>query len=542
MVGNGGRRLDEARPYLGPLVLGAASLVLATLTALALETWLGVDDASAIYLLAVVVMAGRYGTWPAVAASFAAFLAYDFLFTQPRLTFSVADPQEWLSLLLFLVVAVVIGRLAALQAERAAEATLRAREAETLFGISRSLATASSVREAARAMVDGLREAAQMERVWVAAGPTAQLERVLADTAPGKARPAARLAWLLHRATESGGDDWIRTHTAGTPEARLVEPSASLVAYRVAIEADGQPVGSIWALRDREAGLPSRGATRLLTSAADQIGPALRRERLTAEATSAEVARRSDALKSALLDSVSHDLRTPLATIRAVAGGLLDPEVDSPPEAMRRAAAEIDEQAAHLSDTVRDILDLSRIEAGEIRAQVEVHDLGELVAGVVSRQRANLADHAVRIDVGADLPPVAVDALFFDQVLSNVLENAVQHGGAGVEISIGTQRPEDGSGEIDLLVDDSGRGVEAAEMPRLFEKFRRGRQGGRGRRGLGIGLSIARGMTEAMGGRIFAEPSPLGGLRIRVRLPLAAPEAAADVPPAASDSMIAFGA
>jgi two-component system sensor histidine kinase KdpD len=533
MVDNGGRRLDEARPYLGPLVLGAASLVLATLTALALETWLGVADASAIYLLAVVVMAGRYGTWPAVAASFAAFLAYDFLFTQPRLTFSVADPQEWLSLLLFLVVAVVIGRLAALQAERAAEATLRAREAETLFGISRSLATAASVREAAQAMVEGLRTAAQMERVWVAAGPTAKLERVLADTAPGEARPAARLAWLLHRATESGGDDWIRTHTAGAPEARLIEPSAGLVAYRMAIEADGHPVGSIWALRDRDAGPPSRGATRLLTSAADQIGPALRRERLAAEATSAEVARRSDALKSALLDSVSHDLRTPLATIRAVAGGLLDPEVDSPPEAMRRAAAEIDEQAAHLSETVRDILDLSRIEAGEIRAQVEVHDLGELVAGVVSRQRANLADHAVKIDVGADLPPVAVDAPFFDQVLSNVLENAVQHGGAEVGISIGTQRPEDGSGEIDLLVDDSGHGVEAAELPRLFEKFRRGRQGGRGRRGLGIGLSIARGMTEAMGGRIFAEPSPLGGLRIRIRLPLAAPEAA--------DSMIASG-
>ena len=125
----------------------AAALLGATLGAAALQAWLGIGDASAVYLLAVVVIAGRYGTWSGVIASLIAFLAYDFLFTEPRFTFNVTNPQEWLSLLLFLVVAVVIGRLAALQAERAEEANRRAREAQAMFGISRALATAEFDRQ-----------------------------------------------------------------------------------------------------------------------------------------------------------------------------------------------------------------------------------------------------------------------------------------------------------------------------------------------------------------------------------------------------------
>jgi two-component system sensor histidine kinase KdpD len=515
----------EARPYVGPVLLGATSLALATLVAVALEAWFSVADASVVYLLAVVLMAGRYRTAAAVATSFGAFLLYDYLFTEPRFTFAVADPQEWLSLLLFLVVGVVIGRLSALQAERAAEAEARAAEAEASFRISRSLAVATTVRGAATEMVEPLRAATGMERVWLATGPTVQQERVLADSASDAPPLRPRIAWLLHRTAEPDAADWIRTHTAAVPGG----PQGASDVFRLPIEVDGRPAGSIWATRDRKAGLPDRGATRLLATAADQLGLALRREHLAAEATSAEIARRGDALKSALLDSVSHDLRTPLAIIRAEAGGLMDPDLQPSTADVRSAAGEIDAQAAHLSDTVRDLLDLGRIEAGELQARIELHDLGELVGSVVARQRATLAGHRQDVDLPTDLPPVAVDALFFDHALGNVIENAVQHGGPDVAIRISaqldrtaTERGADGHAPaVDLIVDDDGPGVAGGDTKGIFEKFRRGRRTGDRARGLGIGLSVARGMTEAMGGGIEAEPSPLGGLRIRMHLPLA---------------------
>jgi two-component system sensor histidine kinase KdpD len=519
--------LAAARPYLGPVLVGVASLVLATLVTATLEAWFAVADASVVYLLAVVLMAGRYRTAAAVATSFAAFLLYDYLFTEPRFTFAVADPQEWLSLLLFLVVGVVIGRLSALQAERAVEAEARATEAEVSFRISRALAVATTVRAAALEIVEPLRAATGMERVWLATGPTMQQERILADSALDGPPLRPRIAWQLHRTSDPGATDWIRTHSAGAPDGPLETDDV----FRLPIEVDGRAAGSIWATRDRRIGLPDRGATRLLATAADQLGAALRRERLAGQATSAEIARRSDALKSALLDSVSHDLRTPLATIRAEAGGLMDPDLVPSTEAVRSAAGEIDAQAAHLSETVRDLLDLGRIEAGELRARTELHDLGELVGSVVARQQSTLAGHRQDVSLPADLPPVAVDALFFDHAFGNVLENAVQHGGPGTAIrisaelgsNVGDQGAAGRRTSLELLVDDDGPGVAGGDMKGIFDKFRRGRRSGGHGRGLGIGLSVARGMTEAMGGRIDAEPSPLGGLRIRMRLPLAGP-------------------
>jgi two-component system, OmpR family, sensor histidine kinase KdpD len=522
------RRPRLGRPRLAVVLAALGSLALATAITAGLESWFAVADASMVYLLAVVLMADRFGIVPAVATSIAAFLIYDFGFTAPRFTFAVADPQEWLSLLLFLVVSIVIGRLTALQAERAAEAEARAAEAEVAFGMSRSLATAPSVRAAAAEMVEPLRSAVGAARIWIGVGPTPQQERVLADSGDDLASPVPRLVWQLHRTAESDGGDWVHTHSS-TP---ANQPAGELDTYRVAIGSAGQVVGSIWAVRDRRRGAVDRGATRLLASAADQLGLAVRRERLADESTNAEVARRSDALKSALLDSVSHDLRTPLATIRALAGGLMDPDLQPSTGTVRSAAAQIDAQAAHLSETVRDLLDLGRIEAGELQARTELHDLAELVEGALVRQRAALDGHRIEVILPADLPPVVVDATFFDHALGNVLENAAQHGGPGVAIRVSAALAVDGAptegsttdANVDLFVDDAGHGVRPGEEVRIFDTFRRGRRSADGTRGVGIGLSVARGMTEAMGGTIDAEPSPMGGLRVRIRLPISRDE------------------
>jgi len=207
----------RSRRALEAAAVAAATLAVSTVVAAALESGAGVADASSVYLLAVVVMASRYGLWPAVATSLLSVLVYDLLFTAPRFALAVADPQEWLSLLLFLVVAVVIARLAALQADRAADATRRADEARALFGVSRSLATAASVQVAAQDIVQRLQVGAGMDSVWIALGNNPASERLLAGAVAGRSRPPAAVYWTLHRGAHDAADQWVRTHAGRQP-------------------------------------------------------------------------------------------------------------------------------------------------------------------------------------------------------------------------------------------------------------------------------------------------------------------------------------
>ncbi|MFI5199433.1 MAG: DUF4118 domain-containing protein [Candidatus Limnocylindrales bacterium] len=510
----------EPEQVLTRLGIIALALAAATVAAAALQAWLGVADASVIYLLAVVVIAGRFGTWSGVGTSVVAFLIYDFLFTAPRFTFNVTSPQEWLSLLLFLVVAVVIGRLAALQAERASEADRRAREAQAMFGISRALATADTIDAAAPEILERLMDQASFGRVWVGVGPTPETEEILASSSNGLDLPDestdAPDPWVLVRTPGDEPAEWIRPHEVASRPATAI----GVARFRILIEADGEVLGSLWGERDAEGGLPGRGATRSLSLAADQLGLAIRRERLAALATTAEIARRSDALKSALLDSVSHDLRTPLATIRALAGGLLDDGVPMSTAEVRESATSIDEEALRLSDLVRGLLDLSRIEAGELRPDLALHELGELVETVLRRHHALEDGRRIEVDIPDELA-VMVDALFFDQALTNVYENALAYSrqDALIRLRATAGDPGSSSGEpAQLIVEDSGPGLDPVVREHVFDKFFRGQgvEGG-SRHGLGIGLTIARGMTEAMGGQIEAGPSELGGLAITFR-------------------------
>jgi two-component system, OmpR family, sensor histidine kinase KdpD len=504
---------SDPEDVLRRILLAGAALLAATVVAAGLQAWLGIADTSAIYLLAIVPIAGRYGALSGVLASVVAFLAYDFLFTAPRFTFNVTNAQEWLSLLLFLVVAVVIGRLAALQAERASEANRRAREAQAMFGISRALATSPTIDAAAEEILGRLLGQTGLQRIWIAFGAAPGEERLIADSGPPGPSPesaAAITPWVLVRMPGDEPAEWIRAHEGSVA-------AGSVAIFRVLIEADGETLGSLWGSGPEADGLPGRGATRGLSLAADQLGLAQRRERLSEVATTAEIARRSDALKSALLDSVSHDLRTPLATIRALAGGLLDEGVPLSAESIRESATTIDGEALRLSEIVRGLLDLSRIEAGELKPNLAIHELGELVETVVRRGRSGVGEHRVEVAIPDDLP-VLVDALFFDQALTNVYENALDHSDPDARIVIrAARRPAEP--EVELVVEDSGPGLSGATLEHVFDKFYRARgvEGG-SRHGLGIGLTVARGLTEAMGASISAGSGELGGLAVTFRL------------------------
>lgn len=486
--------------------------------ALAESPPLAIPDASPIYLVAVVGVAVVLGTPAAIGAAILSFLLYDWLFVAPRFTLIVEDPAEYLNLLLLLFVGIVIGRLVALQSERAEDAARRARESQALFLISRTLATAPRVSGALPAIVDGLRTETRLDRIWIGRLVGGR-EAVVADSGSGPL-PAPPIHVLLTRTPGDLPARWVRTHQPQERRGdRTAHPAVDL--FRTKISADDETLGSIWATRARAEGLPDREETRLLSLAADQVGLAFKREQLAEAANAAEVARQGEALKDALLDSVSHDLRTPLATIRAAAGGLMDPEVVWTDDERRAAARTIDLEADRLNGLVRNLLDMSRIEGGALRPTLEVLDVEDLVQPVVARLSNVLDDHEIELSFEPGLPPVRADAVHFDEVLTNLLENAAKYAPLAPIRVAATSCPD---GRIRVRVEDGGRGVPPEDIERLFDKFYRVPRTGEGsRRGLGIGLAVVRGLTEAMGGEAAAARSELGGLAVDVFLP-AAPE------------------
>lgn len=504
-----GRFRDPAG--VGVLLVIAVALGAVTLVVALLESN-GLADASAVYLLAVVAVAVLSGTWPAVATAVGAFLAYDFLFIEPHYTFTVADPQEWLNLLLLLLIGIVVGRLAGRSRDRAKAALEGEREALTLFNMSFALASRPETVSALSVIASMLRDETRAQRVWIEVG-----DAIPADTFPSAERPPRTTVHAtLRRMPGDAPAEWVRVHAPARGRRSAAAP-ADMV-YRVAITAGDRSFGSIWTSRTRTAGDPDHGDTRILAAAADQIGGALERDRLQRDATTAEVSRRSDALKSALLDSVSHDLRTPLASIRAAAGTLMDPEVVWPDEQRREIAASIDREADWLNRLVTNLLDMSRIEAGELKPNLAVFDLRDLVEHAISRSTAGQERRSVGIELPQDLPPVLVDEVYVGQVLANLLDNAAKY--AGPEAPITVTAGVHGTDAVRVTVEDGGPGVPPDALPRLFEKFYRVPRPGEGsRRGTGIGLSVVRGLVEAMGGSVTARVSDLGGLAVDLVLP-----------------------
>jgi two-component system sensor histidine kinase KdpD len=487
----------------------------ASLLAWLLEASFDLRNASAVYLLAVAAMAIRWGTGPAVVTAVGAVLGYNFLFVEPRFSFVVDVAEELVMLLLLLFVGVVIGRLTGLQHERERRAAQSEREARALFAITGELVTATNVLDALPVVVRRVAAETSMTRMWVGIGAAQPQERVFADTETGHPPPAVGTYSVLRRDREEPAPTWTRIHPA-TPASRADASPAKGRIYRVEISGGEASLGSLWAERQLGAGDPGSEESRLLAATADQVGQALHRERLVAQAADLEVARRSDDLKSALLASVSHDLRTPLATIRATAGSLADDEIELSDAERRAAAQAIDREAERLNRLVGDLLDMSRIQAGALVPQIEVLPLDEVVAPVVDRLWPQRSTSRPSIDIPADLPSVRADPVLLDQVVANLLENAAKHSGDGAPIRISAVGDD---AAVRLVVEDGGPGVPDEALHSLFDRFHRVARSDRARPGFGLGLAVVRGLVEAMGGAVTAGRSTLGGLAVTVSLP-----------------------
>ena len=481
-----------------------------------------VANISMLYLIVVLLAATRLGSGPAILASIVAFLTFDWFFVPPEHTFTVADPEEWVSLLLFLTTAVITGELAADQRRRAHEAEQREREAILLFDVLRLLG-APGVDVALAAAAERIRAELALSAIGIQLTVEGRPRSVAIGDDEGRA-----LARPLHVASAeilAGGrppsalergrpGHWLRVVSPSrASEGGIAERRRHILPIRVG----ERGVGQLVVVRRRGTRPLGERDSRFLGVVATQLASLAERADLQRDATEAEVLRQANELKTALLNAVSHDMRTPLASIKASAGSLRQHDVAWTDDDRDEFAQAIEQQADRLDRIVANLLDLSRMEAGALRPQRALHDVGTLVEDVLERLREQTARHPLTVSIASDLPPVSLDYVEIDQVLSNLLENAAKYAPAGSPIDISARRRGD---EVEVEVADRGPGVPPDAASRLFEPFFRVRHSG-GPTGLGLGLAVAKGLVEAHGGRISVLGRAGGGARFLFTLPIA---------------------
>jgi two-component system sensor histidine kinase KdpD len=396
-----------------------------------IQTESHIPNLSILYLLVVMFCAVTWGWWTSLGAAVLAFLAYDFLFVEPRYTFTIRDPEEWLALVIFLAVAAVTSNLAARERARREQASRQARTATLLYDLSRALAGRDQ-QVGLRAGAERLMDEFRFDGVVIARSDEAGRLHPLvavgrADPALGSA-PAGRV--FSAPTGPNGPGRWIVLWARG---AARRAPVANFP-----LKSDGRQIGML-RLVGRASGFAD-DETRLLATIADRLAVDLEQELLREEANRAEVLRRTDELRNALLSSVSHDLRTPLAAIKASGESLLQEDVPWSREDRRGFAGAIVRESDRLNRLVGNLLDMSRIEGGGLRPQRDWYDLGELAREVVGRLRTLVDGRAVELTIADDLPPVSLDYLMIDQVLTNLIENAVKYTPPGAPIDVRVDR------------------------------------------------------------------------------------------------------
>ncbi|MEO5806144.1 sensor histidine kinase KdpD [Devosia sp.] len=468
---------------------------------------LALQNLSILFLLAVVISAMSSGLIGALLAAGLSFVAYNFFFIEPLFTLTVARPNEILSLLIFVAVAGATGTLAARLSQQMQHARQSMRNTQNLYDFSRRLSAAYGLDNVMIATASHL-HAALNRSVVVLAPDDAQDLAIQAAWPPDieldpTAMTAARWAWDKKEAAGFG--------TGTLPQVPLVFTP---------IRSGQRLVGVVGIAIDPAIGALSVDEDRQLTASLEQAAIAIDRARLVRDNARAAIAREGEKLQSALLSSLSHDLRTPLASITGAITTLRQLGDKIPAASRDDLLLSIEEETGRLNRFVGNLFDMTRLESGLIRLRRDPIDLGAVIAGAMARAKAVHPDIAIDLSLAAGLKPALGDAAMLEQVLFNLLDNARKYAGKDGPIAVYVRT---GAGLASISITDQGKGIPQDELEAIFEKFYRRAKGDGRAAGTGLGLSIARGFVQAMGGTIKAE-SPAArkrGTRFTIRLPLA---------------------
>jgi K+-sensing histidine kinase KdpD len=536
--------------YLADSTLATVGSLFVTLIIAVFQLYPRIPNISIVYLLIVLALASTRGRYAAIFASLVAFFSFDFFIVPPLYTFTIAHPEEWIALFVFLIDAILTGHLASALHQRAQEAARRERETYTLYDLMRETTReddpAHQLKAIAKAIVEvfsswGVHDCAILEP-----DPDGNIQVEASAYQPAEDITLSRdeqaiATWVMThgRSMEFYDDEALPLLTSArfmqrvlihtTTTGHAVRRSLHLIPLKM-----GQRVVGVLRLRvldgseqlkhverqEESRDHPSIPATFFWTFL-DQAAALIERVRLQRENLRVELLQRTDALRAALLSSVSHDLRTPLTVIKAAASSLLQEEVNWDDEAQRSFALSIERETDRLNRLVGNLLDMSRIEDGALKPEKDWYQVTALIQDVLDRLQPLLQGRKVSLHLPTDLPPVELDYLQVDQVLTNLIENAVRYTPPESPIDVSAELSGD---DILIKVADRGPGIPEGDYERIFDKFYRVLNTKDSHPtsppGSGLGLAVCKGLVEAHKGKIWAEPRPGGGIIFFVVFPV----------------------
>lgn len=486
----------EGRDWL----LSIGSVAACTGVAALMFPYFALVDLAMVYLLGVVFTASRAGKGAVFSATVLSVAAFDFFFVPPYYTFAVADIRYFVTFVVMFVVGFVISRLTLRVREQADAARLRERRTAALYNLSRELVRERGAERLTAIAIKHISEVVSSQVVVLV--PDERGNLVIPVTGPDTFALDQREVSVARWAFDHRGRAGLGTDTL---------PGAK--ALYLPLVASARTVGVLGVLPRPPVDALSHEQIHVLESFANQVAMALERASLAEEAQRALLKAETETLRNTLLSSISHDLRTPLAAITGASTTLLQREIALDPASRQELVHTIYEEAEHLNRIIRNLLDMTRLESGAITVKKEWQSLEEIVGVVLNRLADKLKKHPLAIRLPEDLPLVPFDPLLLEQVLMNLVENAVRYTPQGTPLELSAAVKGD-----DVLVElaDRGPGIRPGEEERIFEKFVRGDASDGG---VGLGLTICRAIIAAHGGRIWAENRPGGGAVFRFTLP-----------------------
>lgn len=504
---------DKAPVFRWPRPLIKASAYIAAFVAVAIAVGLGVfalhwlppPALSMFFLAAVLLCANRFGTGSAIVAALLSFLAYNFFFIAPIHTLTIASPHELLALTVFLLVAVITGSLSGRVREQSDAAGRRIFQTQMLFDFSRKLSGTATIDDVLWAVASQTASAIKGESIVLLA-ENGELQ-IKAAFPPEDSMGASE--WTAAR--------WSLGHREAAGLGTTTLPNAHFN-FRPLITPRG--VVGVIGLRLGAGGLSAEDE-RVVEALIDQTTVAIERTLLAGDAAKAEAMAESERLRSALLSSISHDLRTPLATILGAVTSLRSLGSQMPKESQTELLSAIEEETRRLSQFVTNLLDMTRLEAPNLEIKRDWVDLADIIRAAAARGQMAWPDRRVELTLGSGLPLVHGDSGLLEQVVFNLLDNAHKYSPPGTPTKVSAVER---NREIILEVSDEGEGIPPDDLERVFDKFYRVKHGDGRSAGVGLGLAICRGIVTALGGSITAA-SPIDhgrGTRITIRLPVPA--------------------